>query len=139
MFTSNEQEDAIHLDQGYDDRRYTVLEVPAIHQATPYNNELKEYWLPFIKWLEVEDNISRLHRYLLDHEYDRSLIRLPLQSEAKERMQQRSWDVIDGWLATMLSRGHPDLVKLFGTTQLSNVFHIDQLFLKIIRTDVAES
>ena len=107
LFTSNEQEDAIHLDQGYDDRRYTVLEVPAIHQATPYNTELKDYWLPFVTWLEVDDNISRLHRYLLDHEYDRSLIRLPLQSAAKERMQQRSWDVIDGWLAAMLSRGHP--------------------------------
>jgi hypothetical protein len=31
-----------------------------------------------------------------------------------------------------------DLVKLFRTPQLSNVFYIDQLFLKIIRTDVTE-
>ncbi len=30
----------------------------------------------------------------------------------------------------------PDLVKLFSTPQLSGFVHVQQLFLKIIRTDV---
>jgi len=31
-----------------------------------------------------------------------------------------------------------DLVKLFGTLQLSHVFHVHQLALKVIWTDVAQ-
>ena len=102
LFTSNETEDAIHLDQGYDDRRYTVLEVSNI-----YKDRLEEYWLPFLEWLEQPDIRAKIHRFLLDHTYDESMIRLPLRSKAEEKMQQRSWDAVDGWLATMVSRGHP--------------------------------
>ena len=102
LFTSNETAEAIHLDQGYDDRRYTVLEVSPVHKG-----QLHDYWSPLVKWLNEDGTFAKIHRFLLDHEYDTPFIRLPIRSAAKERMQQRSWDAFDGWLAQMLSREHP--------------------------------
>ena len=101
LFTTNE-EDAIFLNQGYDDRRYTVLEPSACEKGN-----VKEYWLPFLAWLAKPETLPRIHRHLLDHEYDKTLIRAPLQTEAKERMQQRNWDPFEAWVAEMLSRNHP--------------------------------
>lgn len=102
IFTSNETEEAIHLDQGYDDRRYTVLEVPPVEKG-----HLEEYWFPLAEWCRNLDNLAKVHRYLRDHEYNKALIKLPLRTAAKETMQQRSWDELDGWLAAMLTRDFP--------------------------------
>ena len=102
LFTSNETEEALYLNQGRDDRRYTVLEVSGAKKG-----KIDEYWLPFLEWLESPDILAKIHRYLRDHRYSKASIKTPLGTLAKERMQQRSWDPTDAWMAEMLSRGHP--------------------------------
>lgn len=102
VFTSNDIEDALYLNDGLDDRRYTVLEVSA-----KYKDQVKEYWEPFVEWLHVEENLAKIHRYLVDYAYQRSVIQRPLNTEAKANMQQRSWEPFDAWLASWLARGHP--------------------------------
>jgi len=102
-FTSNDTEDAMNIRDGMEDRRYTVIKVP------PYKCgavKQKEYWIPFLEWLTTE-NLSKIHRWLLDLKYDRGLIRSPLMTAAKTEMVQRSWDPFDAWLAAMVSREHP--------------------------------
>lgn len=102
LFTSNDEDDAIFLSGGTDDRRYTVFEVSPCRVG-----QIEEYWEPFGMWLENEDNLAAIHRYLLDYEYERKLIRRPTHTEARSRMQQSAWEPFDAWLAEMLSRGHP--------------------------------
>ena len=102
LFTSNETEDAMYLNQGFDDRRYTVLEVSASKKGM-----IDEYWGPFGAWLDLPDTLPKIHRYLMDLEYVKASIKLPLRTAAKEKMQQRSWDDFDAWLGEMLSRNHP--------------------------------
>ncbi len=102
LFTSNDVEDALYLNDGVDDRRYTVLEVSA-----RYKNQVKEYWHPLVKWLNKPDSLAAIHRYLLDFKYDKLAIQRPLQTEAKNTMQQNSWDIFDGWLAAMVARDFP--------------------------------
>ena len=102
FFTSNEMENAVYLSEGVEDRRYMILE------ANPkYKDSIEQYWLPFVHWLNKEDTLPKIHRYLLDHKYDRNLIRRPLTTDAKSRIQQSSWEPFDAWLAAMVARGHP--------------------------------
>lgn len=102
LFTSNDVEDAMYMNSGNNDRRYTIIEVSDKWVAL-----LKAYWEPLVKWFEVEENLAKIHRYLLDHEYDRNLIKRPLRTAAKDRMQQASWEPFDGWLAQMVARDYP--------------------------------
>ena len=102
FFTSNELEDAVYLSSGHGDRRYTVIEV-----SESYRGQVINFWEPFVRWLQEPGTLAKIHRYLLDHKYDKSLIRRPLSTEAKSRMEQASWEPFDAWLAAMLSRGHP--------------------------------
>lgn len=102
LFTSNEEENAIFLQGGLDDRRFTVLPV-----SRKYKGELKGYWHPLVAWASDTDNLSKVHRYLKDHEYNRPFLSVPLVTEAKIIMTQRSWDPFDSWLAAMVARGHP--------------------------------
>lgn len=102
FFTSNELEDAVYLSSGHGDRRYTVIEV-----SDKFRKQVIEYWEPFVQWLQEPGVLAKIHRFLLDHQYDRNLIRRPLMTAAKSRMEQASWEPFDAWLAAMLSRGHP--------------------------------
>ena len=102
LFTSNDIEDAIYMNEGSTDRRYTILEVCSIMVAKE-----KDYWEPLVKWFGGEHTLAKIHRYLVDYQYDRNLIRRPLRTAAKDRMQQSSWDPIDGWLAQMVAREYP--------------------------------
>jgi hypothetical protein len=102
LFTSNDVEDAIYMSSGRSDRRYTILEVSNIHVG-----QVQEYWAPFVTWLEEGDNLAKIHRWLIDQEYDKTLIKLPCSTEARDRMQQSSWDPFDAWLAEMVERDHP--------------------------------
>lgn len=100
MFTSNEVEDAINLEDGNNDRRYTIIEV-----SSKMVGHLEDYWLPFLEWLK--DARPKIMRWLMDYKYERAFICKPLQTEAKTRMQQHSWSTFDAWLAAWVSRNHP--------------------------------
>ena len=102
LLTSNDTDDALYLGDANYDRRYTILEV-----SDRYCNDLKGYWVPFVAWLNEPDTLAKIHRWLLDYQYDKSFIQRPLVTTAKERMQQSSWNAFDAWLAGMLSRNHP--------------------------------
>lgn len=100
LFTSNDIDDAVNLEDGNDDRRYTVAEV-----SDRYVDKNEEYWIPFSKWLD--DNRPKVMRWLMDRPTNMALISWPMQTRAKTLMQQRSWPVFDAWLATWIARGHP--------------------------------
>lgn len=102
MFTSNDVEDAIYMSSGRNDRRYTILEVSQRRVG-----EVAEYWQPFVEWLEQPETLSKIHRWLIDQPYDKRLIKLPVSTDARDRMQQSSWDPFDAWLAEMVERDHP--------------------------------
>ena len=99
LFTSNREDDAISIGDGAFDRRYTVLLVPPVRRGDLV------YWSELVTWLEA--NIAKVHRYLIDLEYDRAQVRRPMATEAKSRMQEGSWDMFDRWLLNMLARGFP--------------------------------
>jgi hypothetical protein len=100
LFTSNDEDDAIHLSDGKYDRRYTVLKVSESRLG-----DIK-YWENFRKWLD-DEGLSRVHRFLKDHQYDKKMIRLPHETEAKRIMQASSWEPFDAWLAAWVARDHP--------------------------------
>lgn len=102
FMTSNDVHDAVHIAAGTRDRRYTVIEVSDCERG-----RITGYWQPFVNWLGMPETLSGIHRFLKDYEYDKSLIRLPIQTAAKMSMAQSSWNVWDSWLAAMLARGHP--------------------------------
>ena len=101
-FTSNHSDKAISIEQGRDDRRLTVLSVSAAKKG-----QIKEYWMPFVAWLESEGTYAKIHRFLADYKYDKATIKVPLQTAAKDKMQQYSWGPVVAWLAEMDERGHP--------------------------------
>lgn len=102
LFTSNETRDAVFLSDGIDDRRYTVLEVPPIMKG-----KILDFWMPLAQWAKNRENLSKLHRFFLDHDYDRAFISTPLKTEAKITMQEHSMPMFDRWLSSWLARGHP--------------------------------
>lgn len=102
LFTANDEENAIFLQGGLDDRRFTVLPV-----NKRYKGQIKQYWQPLAAWSDDKENLAKIHRYLKDYEYDRHFVGTPLVTEAKIIMVQHSWDTFDGWLAAMAARGHP--------------------------------
>lgn len=101
MFTSNDIEDAIFLDGGRHDRRYTVVKVSSSKMNDP------KYWEMMVKYTANVDNLSKIHRWLADHNYNRASIEKPLVTSAKTKMQFHSWDPIDRWLAGWIIRHHP--------------------------------
>jgi len=101
FFTSNEVHDAVFLSDGSDDRRYTVLKVSDIHK-----NDNEAYWGPLAEWAN-EENLSKIHRYLVDLPYQHAEITRPLITDAKIAVQSHSMPAFDRWLATMVTRDHP--------------------------------
>ncbi len=108
LFTSNDVEDALYLNSGSEDRRYTVLEV-----SGKKAHDIDGYWVPFIEWLDEEENLAKIHRFLIDGIYEKKLISRPLSTKAKTVMQQSSWESFDGWLASMVNREFPLTDRVF--------------------------
>lgn len=106
LFTSNEQDDALFISDGVDDRRYVVCQVS--------NKRAKDtpYWDGYHKWLNDGDNLARIHRYLLQHQYKPESIRRAVMTEAKVRMLQQSMTQFDEWLSTWVSNNHPLPTKM---------------------------
>ena len=101
LFTSNEIHDAVFLSDGVHDRRYTVIEVSDVHRNEP------GYWRPLVNWARSGDNRAKIHRFLLEYDYEASTIREPLRTAAKVLMQEHSMNIFDKWLSQWVSRRHP--------------------------------
>lgn len=109
LFTSNNISDAVAITDGTADRRYAVFETNNMYAAeSPLPSaEKDEFWRGMYKWFSSEENLSKLHRYFVDMEYDRDLIRRPLDTEARRRIQQHSVRGFDDWLITLAASDHP--------------------------------
>ena len=109
LFTSNNVSDAVAITDGTADRRYAVFETNNAYAAeSPLPREEKDqFWRTMHTWVAEPENLSKLHRYLIDLEYDRDLIRRPLDTEARRRIQQHSVRGFDDWLISVAAGDHP--------------------------------
>jgi ABC-type oligopeptide transport system ATPase subunit len=110
MFTSNELLTAVAIIDGMDDRRYSVIEVnPEYGYSSTIRtqNEKADYWDRVYDWTENNENLAKVHQFLIGYEYDRKLIRRPLETKAKTNMAHQSQQGVDDWLMAMASMGHP--------------------------------
>lgn len=109
QFTSNNVADAVAITDGRADRRYGVYETNNIYaHDSPLDKKTKdEYWRMMHAWTSDEANLSKLHRFFLDLEYDRDFIRRPLDTKARRRIQQHSLRGFDDWLINIAASDHP--------------------------------
>ena len=110
LFTSNERDNAISIADGQADRRYSVFDTSddyAAEQGTLSEDDKREYWSKMYKWARNDENLAKLHRYFKEMKYDRDLIRRPLDTEARRRLQQHSQRGFDDWLMGMVGLEHP--------------------------------
>lgn len=110
LFTSNERDNALSITDGNADRRYSVFDTSDDYSKGGENiSEAKkrEFWKEMYAWTSDLDNMSKLHRYFLDHQYDRDFIRTPMDTEARRRLQQYSQRGFDDWLMELASMEHP--------------------------------
>jgi Family of unknown function (DUF5906)/Bifunctional DNA primase/polymerase, N-terminal len=101
MFTSNKVDSAINIDHGLNDRRFTVLAV------SDWRAKDVQYWDYMHKWVGNDLNLSKVHKWLLQQQYDRTLILRPLFKEAKKALIRDSIDIFDDWLIEMVNREFP--------------------------------
>lgn len=108
-FTSNEDAEAVAIVDGQDDRRYSVFKVNEDYATNSTMDPAKKrsYWEKLHEWLEKEENLSKLHRYFYDYTYDRAILRRPLDTEARRKVQQHSQRGFDDWLMQIVSYEHP--------------------------------
>ncbi len=129
--TSNEVTDAVAIVDGADDRRYTVQHVSEkyAHRSEMPLDKKQEYWRSLYKWGDNIENLSKLHRYFIDLDYDKMLIRSPLSSKARDTMQQHSQRGFDDWLMQIASYEHPlqNLRQQDQRTEESYVYKGNQL------------
>lgn len=120
-FTSNEITTALAIVDGKDDRRYTVLESNPEWSYGSNQHTAKEkaaYWSNLTEWAENRDNLAKVHRYLLEHTYDRKVVRVPLTTKTKMDMAHQSQQGIDDWLMHVATMGHPlEELRDWGTGQ----------------------
>ena len=116
VFTSNEYDDALAILDGNDDRRFTVLEtlnVYATQDPRATMLEKQNFWGPIYGWAEVEhnkphvENLSKLHRYLLDYDYEEADVRLPLETQMKRNLSQHSQRGLDDFLMQIINSESP--------------------------------
>lgn len=113
LFTSNHRDDAVSIETG--DRRYTIIEVNRRYafQGHVSRQERDEYWKKFFKWLQNEDgtpneeNLSKVHKYLMGVEIDGAFIRGAMDTEIKRQTQDNSSRGMDSWLLSMIERSGP--------------------------------
>jgi hypothetical protein len=109
QFTSNNVSDAVAITDGRADRRYAVFETNNIYAAdSPLDRKEKdEFWKKMFSWTADQENLAKLHRYFLDLQYERDLIRRPLDTKARRRIQQHSLRGFDDWLINIAASEHP--------------------------------
>lgn len=109
QFTSNNISDAVAITDGRADRRYAVFETNNKYaEDSDLDRAVKDvYWKKLYDWVEDEENLSKLHRFFVDSVYDRNMIRRPLDTKARRRIQQHSLRGIDDWLIQLASAEHP--------------------------------
>ena len=110
MFTSNEMDDSVAIVDGEADRRYAVFMVSSKYASmmglvSP--EEAARYWDSMVEWASDTENLAHLHRYFLDHDYDRALIRKPPSTLARTRTQQSSMKGFDDWLLKLVAMENP--------------------------------
>jgi hypothetical protein len=118
LMTSNDVEDAVAILDGENDRRYTVAHVNETYatgnKATPVRVR-QAFWKRIYEFLEYApkephvENLAKIHRWLKDYQYDRTLIRAPFVTQARRTMQQHSQRGFDDWLMEIVSMPHPFL------------------------------
>ena len=109
LFTSND-DDAIFIPDGADDRRYTVLRISDRWLGRTKEDKAKnreERWTPLGEWAKDKGNLAKVHRWLLDYAYNRSVIEAPLETSERISMGQHSMPAFDRWLARWVTEGHP--------------------------------
>lgn len=116
LLTSNDEEDAVAITDGENDRRYTVARVSDKY-ATGYKGTTDaakiEYWRALYSSLEAGENepneqvLAKIHRWLFDYEYDRNIIRRPYVTSARRIIQQSSQRGLDDWLMEIVASPHP--------------------------------
>lgn len=100
QLTSNDTKDAVHLPDGLEDRRMTIIKV-----SDMYVGKEKEYWHPFLAW--CQQNLPKIHRWLRDYKYDPAILRRCITTDEKVEMAAASWRPLDAWLAASVSEQHP--------------------------------
>jgi hypothetical protein len=109
QFTSNNLADAVAITDGRADRRYSVFETNnkyAEDSLLPREEKVK-FWERLYAWVDDEQNLSKLHRFFVDAQYDRSFVRRPLDTKARRRIQQHSLRGLDDWLMHIAAADHP--------------------------------
>ena len=133
LATSNHERNAVPLDGGEEDRRYTILKV------RPDKKRDVEYWEKMHKWFGSEENLAKVHRWLLQHDYDKKLIRYSLNTTEKSETAMSSMTAYDRWLLSMLERNHPLSAKIHQRWwQASNFTKSDKNDQSIDRTSWPE-
>ena len=109
QFTSNNISDAVAITDGRADRRYAVFETnnKYAEDSNLPQDEKEHFWRTMYEWTSDEVNLAKLHRYFTDLVYDRSLIRRPIDTKARRRIQQHSLRGIDDWLIQLAASDHP--------------------------------
>lgn len=114
LFTSNERDNALAIVDGQADRRYTVFDTSDDYakDGNAPQDVKKKFWGELYEWTNDETNLAKLHRYFLDLEYTRDVIRTPMDTLARRRLQQQSQRGFDDWLMDLVTLDHPfDLLK----------------------------
>lgn len=101
ILTSNHEFDAVHLPDGTSDRRYTVLKVSDERRVDI------PFWGSFVGWLNEPDTRPKIFKWLLQQEYNKADIKVPTETEARQRISQRTMEVFDRWLMLSVERGFP--------------------------------
>jgi len=110
LFTSNERDNALAIVDGMADRRYSVFDTSDLyaHKTNGVSeSDKRAFWRSIHEWADDEENLAKLHRYLIDLEYSRDFIRSPLDTEARRRLQQFSQKGMDDWLMDLVAMDHP--------------------------------
>jgi hypothetical protein len=116
-FTSNHVDNALHITA--EDRRFTIAHVNDLYayKATKPSTARMKYWAKMFAWATTRDennalipnydNLSKLHRYLLQVEIDETYIRQAYGTQAKQDTIQNSSRGLDSWLLSMLEQTNP--------------------------------
>lgn len=98
-FTSNDETAAVFIDPSPYERRFTVMKV------SPSKANDMDYWSFMHLWTPA--NLPKIMRWLLDYQYERTMIQRPLDTEAKRDVQRVGVDMEVSWILARMASGHP--------------------------------